>query len=289
MQVTYLVLVHQQPRQLAALLDLLVADGDRALVHVDARAGDEEFRVATAHLADRVRFTRDRHRVTWGGFGAVAATTSALRQAVAEVPGDYYALVSGADLPIKPVAALHAELASGAVYMSCNPMPSPETGKPMSRLERWNLTSARPHSRLVYRLNRHVVHRLPRRDVRRALGGARPHAGSQWWLVPHACAEELLAFIDRSPRFVRFFHHAQVPDEMFFQTVLMALPHAYDVRGNLTHTRWTGDLAGRTSPATLHVEDLGELARSPRYFARKFDHAADPAVYEAVRTQLLAR
>jgi len=286
-QVTYLVLVHQQPKQLATLLDLLLVRDDRAVVHVDRRVDESAFRLAVAHLRDRVTFATTRHRVTWGGFGAVAASASALRQAVRQVPGDYYALISGAHLPIKPISELHTELASGAVYLSCTAMPSPETGKPLSRLERWNIATATPHSRLGYRLNHHVLHRLPKRNVRRGLGGARPFAGSQWWLLPHACAEQVLSFIDGSPRFVRFFHHTQVPDEMFFQTVVMALPHRYDVRDDLTHTSWSGPLATRTSPATLHVDDLAALASSPRFFARKFDHAAEPEVYEVVRKALL--
>ncbi|WP_432547368.1 beta-1,6-N-acetylglucosaminyltransferase [Kineococcus sp. SYSU DK004] len=286
MQVTFLVLAHRQPEQLAALADLLVHHGDRVVVHVDAKVDAVPFHAATRALGPAVRFTSRRHEVRWGGFGVVAATTTALSEAVSDAPGDYYALLSGADLPIKPLPALHAELASGAVYMNSWPMPAEERGKPMSRLERWHYAPRDRDSRAASRLNRHVLARLPRRDVARGLGGARPYGGSQWWLLPHGCAEDVLGFVDRSPRFVRFFRHATVPDEMFFQTVLHALPGEREVRPHLTHTDWSRS-PGRLSPAVLTVDDLPALAASPKFFARKFDPDVDVEVCERVRRELV--
>ncbi|WP_432520358.1 beta-1,6-N-acetylglucosaminyltransferase [Kineococcus sp. SYSU DK006] len=285
MRVTYLVLAHHKPQQLASLLHLLLAEGDRAVVHVDAAADEAPFRRAAADLGPSVAFTGTRHRVRWGGFGMVAATLSALRQAVRSLPADHYVLLSGADLPIKPIAALHRELAAGQVRMNCWPMPDERRGKPMSRLERWYVAPRHRDSRVAARLNR-LLERLPRRDVAAALGPARPHAGSQWWTMPHGCAEQVLDFVDRSPRFVRFFHHVRVPDEMFFQTVVKALPTDWDVRPNLTFTRWSSP--GRLSPDTLTSADVAALSRTEAFFARKFDLDADPRVLEEVRTRLLA-
>lgn len=283
MQVTFLVLAHHAPQQLASLLRLLLVEGDRAVVHVDAGSDEAPFRRAVADLGPAVTLTRERHQVRWGGFGVVAATLTALGQAVREAPGDHYVLLSGADLPIKPIAALHEELAGGQVRMNCWPMPDERRGKPMSRLERWHHAPADRHSRLASRVNR-LLHRLPPRSLA-PLGGARPHAGSQWWSMPHGCAEEVLDFVERSPRFVRFFHHVQVPDEMFFQTVLKALPTDWELRPNLTYTRWTSP--DRLSPDTLGAADVPGLVGVQGFFARKFDLAADPDVLEQVRSHLL--
>lgn len=287
MQVTYLILVHDRPSQLAALLDLLLVLRDRAVVHVDAKADELEFRRATRHHGDRVCFTERRHAVNWGGFGVVAATVTALELAADRMPGDYYVLLSGADLPIKPAVRLHEELASGAVYMTRWRMPADHLGKPMSRLDRFHLTPRSRGSHLTDRLDRHLLARLPKRDVHRGLAGLVPYAGSQWWAVPHGCAIEVLKFIHRSPRFVRFFRFVQVPDEIFFQTIVLGLPTAWDVRGNLTYADWSRPVGDGASPAVLGTGDLPALARTDKFFARKFDVEGDPAVYARIRSELL--
>ncbi|WP_432508824.1 beta-1,6-N-acetylglucosaminyltransferase [Kineococcus auxinigenes] len=287
MQVTYLVLAHHRPQQLAALLDLLLVVDDRVLVHVDAKADEQPFRRAVAHHGSRVAFTSRRHDVRWGGFGAVAAALTALRDATRTRPTDYYALISGADLPIKPSAALHAELASGAVYMNCWELPCEERGKTLDRLERFHVAARDRDSRVARRVNERLLPLLPKRDVERGLGGARPYAGSQWWLVPHDCAVQVLDFADRSPRFVRFFRFSAVPDESFFQTVVKALPQPWEVRPNLTYTDWSRGDGGGVSPATLTTADLPTLAAAPQFFARKFDLGRDAEVFARIRDELL--
>ncbi|GAB3598724.1 hypothetical protein GCM10027586_00910 [Kineococcus gypseus] len=287
MQVTYLVLAHHRPQQLAALLDLLLTDGGAAVVHVDAPVDEAPFRRAVAHHGAGATFTTRRHDVRWGGFGAVAAALTGLREATRTRPADYYALLSGVDLPIKPATALHAELASGAVYMNCWPMPSQEHGKSLERLERYHLAAKDRDSRVARLVNGRLLPLLPTRDVARGLEGAQPYAGSQWWLLPHDCAVQVLGFADRSPRVVRFFRRSAVPDEMFFQTVVKALPHPWEVRPNLTYTDWSRPEGGGVSPATLTSADLPTLARVPQFFARKFDLTVDPQVHRRVREVLL--
>ncbi len=105
--------------------------------------------------------------------------------------------------------------------------------------------------------------------------------------MPHECARDVVEFVDSSPRFVKFFRHVQVPDEMFFQTVVHALPRSYEVRPNLTYTRWTS--SDRLSPDVLSRTDLPAAASSGAFFARKFDLRRDPDVLDGVRELLAGR
>ncbi|MEW1958814.1 beta-1,6-N-acetylglucosaminyltransferase [Kineococcus sp. NPDC059986] len=285
MQLTYLVLAHQNPQQLSSLLDLLLDGEARAVVHVDAKVDAEPFLDVVRAHAPAARATTRRHPVRWGGFGVVAATLTALREAVQEAPADHYVLLSGSDLPVRPASELRAELASGHVRMNSWLMPDEARGKPMSRLEQWHYAPRNRHSRVAHRVNR-LLGRLPARKLT-ALEGAVPHAGSQWWTMPHPCAKDVLDFVDTHPRLVRFFRHVQVPDEMFFQTVVDALPHRYELRPNLTFTRWTS--ADRLSPDTLSAADLPAATAAGAFFARKFDVTRDPAVLDHVRPLLVPR
>lgn len=280
--VTYLVLAHDAPSQLTELLRLVTGPDARALVHVDRTSALDPFRRALSTVDTDVRLAAQRHDVRWGGFGAVAATVGLLREAVHSAPADHYVLLSGRDLPIRPVEELHEVLAGAEVHMESFPMPDEARAKPMSRLERWHVAPRRRESPLVWRLNQ-ALRYLPARDVAKGLGGAAPHAGSQWWSLSHGCATEVLGFVDSSPRFVRFFRHVAVPDEIFFQTVVAALPGERTLRPSLTYTRWSGGV----SPDTLHTKDLEALRATGASFARKFDLEHDDDVLPALRTRLL--
>lgn len=282
MTVRFLVLAHDAPSQLTELLRLVTGPNAGALVHVDRTSALDPFQRSLSALGTDVRLAARRHDVRWGGFGAVAATLDLLREAVHSAPADHYVLLSGRDLPIRPVEELHEVLAGAEVHMDSFPMPDEARAKPMSRLEQWHVAPRRRHSPLGWRVNQALRH-LPARDVAKGLGGAAPYAGSQWWSLSHGCATAVLEFVDSAPRFVRFFRHVAVPDEIFFQTVVAALPGQRTLRPSLTYARWSGGV----SPDTLHSGDLEALRATGAFFARKFDLANDDDVLPAVRTRLL--
>lgn len=276
---TYLVLVHAEPAQFARLLErLLSGTADRVVVHVDSTADQAQFEARSRAFGDRVRYLDRRQNIRWGDFAVCRATLDAMRLAV-EHPADYVVLLSGADYPIQPIARLRDELTSGAVYLESAPMP--ESNKPMTRLSRYSVAAKRRTSRTA-RIANKVLLRFPPRSVARGLGGRRPYGGSQWWALPRDVTESILRFTESEHRFVRFFRWSRNPDEMFFQTIVMALHPEREIRHPLTYADWSRNpVAG--SPATLTSADLPALraaAGESFYFARKFDWALDRAVYD---------
>ena len=290
MQITYVVLAHHKPAQFRRLVTRLTRDGDRVVAHVDQKADQATFHAPLQALGDHVSFTAERFDVRWGGFESVDAELAALRHAVRVAPGDYYILLSGVDYPIRQRAELVTELASGAVYMESWLMPDEKHNKPMSRLDRFYFP-ARNRGSLAFRaLNKAALVAPPQRSVSRGLGGRQPYGGSQWWAMPHDCAERVLAFVESEPRFVAFFRRSRNPDEMFFQTVVQNLPgYRWPIRPPLTFANWAPERleAARTAPATLTVDDIPELRRRHAFFARKFDLDRDPRVLDMIDEQLL--
>jgi hypothetical protein len=80
---------------------------------------------------------------------------------------------------------------------------------------------------------------------------------------------------------VRFFEHAYVPDEMFFQTLLLNSPLASTiVNDDLRLIKWPG-------PAILTAADWNDILRSPDLFARKFDENVDASILDSIDRDLL--
>jgi len=78
------------------------------------------------------------------------------------------------------------------------------------------------------------------------------------------------------PDYVRFFDHAMVPDECFFQTLLMNSPLAPTIaKGALTYIHWRPPW-----PGILTMADLPRILASDCLLARKFDPAVDREVLD---------
>jgi hypothetical protein len=72
-----------------------------------------------------------------------------------------------------------------------------------------------------------------------------------------------------------------VPDEIFFQTILMNSPHAENIiNDDLRYLDWKDRNSG--SPAVLSKTDLSNLLVSQKLFARKFDVKVEPKILDLI-------
>lgn len=260
----------------------------------------------------------------WGGWSYVQAIRALMRCALREGPFDYFQLLSGSCLPIKPVATFEEHL---------------RRSRSDADIDLIDLTSDREaalsHGFRVFAPARSLRHRLmrrvrdgylgprPRIAQRASLGIASPHGDAQdaeggmiGNVVARTCAALVRASVDaplaahplwrrwrphiastwfgcradvcrslveRDPqdeleRYVRRLH---LCDEIYFATVIGSSGlrvgpsnhHVSPFRG--------------PHPRPLEAADLPALARSPRFFARKF--VPDPtATLRATVVQRLA-
>ncbi len=111
-RIAFAILAHERPGDLVELANALTARGDLVAIHFDKQAGDGPFGQLTEALRDNpnVLFCA-RHRCAWGEFSLVAATLEMLRTLDASGQDfDYVYLLSGADLPIRPLSELRSFL-----------------------------------------------------------------------------------------------------------------------------------------------------------------------------------
>lgn len=302
-QVAYLILVHNHPHQVARLVDRLSHPWSRIYIHVDAKADIRPF--VEVLREKHVTILRDRVNVFWGGYSVVEATLALMRAAVRDGFG-YAVLLSGSDYPIKPAAQILDFLATTTFEhinywrmedrkswwyrVQCyfyldSYLSNPRTGPAPTRL-----LSSGYHALVRNRIASRI---LPKRAFPEHVV---PYAGSQWWMLSHACVAYILECLDCDPELSAFYRFTYVPDEMIFQTIVLNSPFAERVvhrdryaqwrqANDARHVRGEPPMLPESSfhgkfmywsptkgrPATLDEEDFSTLRTSDALFARKFD------------------
>jgi hypothetical protein len=268
-KIAYVIAAHKNPEQVVRLVRRLASDRATFVLHVDRRASsdfDRRMRTGTRDVAD-VHFV-ERHRCYWAGFGVVAATLEAFDYLLEGNVGFTHAvLLSGQDYPLRPAGEIERFFASaeGQTFMKCAPLPVPFwTNGGLSRIEYWYLVS-----------RRRVRVRLPWR--RTIPGGLAPHGGETWGSFASPMATYIREFVQRNPRYLRFFRHVLHANELFFQTIMMNSPLAPTVvQDDLRYIDWSVD----PGPAVLRTPDFERMVDSGKLFARKFDLAVDGKILD---------
>jgi len=268
-RIAYIVSAYKLPRQLERLLRRLAAPGTSFAVHVDRKTSRSVYDEMVARTSDLDVSFLPRHVSHWGGFGHVLATLKGIDFFVESGPSfDYAVLLTGQDYPLRSPSAIATFLgdAGGRSFMNNWPLPFGPWGKRggLERIEDWHLiTYRRLHLALPLR------RRLPL--------GLDPYGGGAYWCLARDVVEYVHGFVHANESYAKFFEHVFVPDELFFQTIVMNSPLRDSIENeNLRYLDWSREPA----PAVLGVDDFPALAASDKLFARKFDEGIDSAILD---------
>lgn len=267
--VAYIVSAYKLPRQLDRLVRRLEGPGVTFTVHVDRKTPRRVYEEMVSRTRDLDVVFVPRHVSHWGGFGHVRTSLKGIDRLVKErVPFDYAVLLTGQDYPLRSAAGIAAFLrhARQRSFMKHYPLPYPPWGARggLDRIEDWHLITFR-RLHLALPLQR----RLPL--------GLNPYGGGAYWCLTREAVEYVHGFIREHPEYVRFFEHVLVPDELFFQTIILNSDLRYSVEND--HLRYL-DWSREPAPATLEVRDLPKLLASGKLFARKFDETVDAEIID---------
>jgi hypothetical protein len=282
MRLAYVISAYKYFDQLVRLVHRLHDHEVGVFIHVDKRSGTIDALIdATRDLPD-VHFLK-RHPCPWGGFGHVAASLKGI-ESIAAQPAryDYVILLTGQDYPIKTKRQIREamEKAAGRSFMNYYSLPRAGwEGGGLGRIERWHVRA----------MNRHLVFPARRWSFprRRFPVGFHPFGGSSYWCLAWDCVQYVHDFVHTNPGFVKFFRYVDVPDELFFQTVLLNSPlRERIVDDDLRYVEWRDIASG--SPAVLSSSDFWAIQASPKLFARKFDATVDAKILDLIDERLLA-
>jgi hypothetical protein len=277
-RLAYIISAYKLPDQLTRLVRRLDTETASFFVHVDRKTDDATYRRMAEPLSglDNVHLL-ERHRCHYGGFGHVEATVKGIRELFRRgIPFDHVLLLTGQDYPIasnRRIGAFFREH-EGLSFMTHFPLPSDEwQGGGMDRIESWHV-----------RFGSHY-YRIPGgsgRLGRRFPAGLRPFGGSAYWCLSRECTEVVHEFLEDTPSYVRFFRFVNVPDEIFFQTILLNSPLRDAVlNDDLRHLEWRRpEVAG--GPAVLGRPDFERIMGSGKLFARKFDTSQDAEILDLI-------
>ena len=274
MRIAYVISAYKLPAQLGRLIRRLSAPGNVFYVHVDRNTPARIYDEMVAHARGLDVTFLGRHGSTWGGFGHVRASLKGIEELIrAGIANDYVVLLTGQDYPLRLPGRIAAalEAAEGRSFMSWWSLPHRSWGTRggLDRIEDWHFVTRRRHLSLPLR------RRLP--------GGLRPYGGAAYWCLSRPVVEHVDRFVRANPAFVRFFEHVFVPDELFFQTIVMNS----DLRGTVENTsRRYVDWSREPAPAVLVCSDLEAMLASDRLFARKFDETLDAEVLDRLDEHL---
>ncbi len=274
-RIAYIVSAYKLPAQFERLLRRLDGPGVTFAVHVDGKTRRSVYDEMVARTRDLEIGFLPRHRSHWGGFGHVRATLKGIDHLMGKgIPFDYAVLLTGQDYPLRSPAAIAGALgaAQGRSFMNYWPLPYAPWGERggLDRIEDWHLiTYRRLHLALPLR------RRLPL--------GLEPFGGGAYWCLSRSLVDFVYGFVHANPGYVRFFEHVFVPDELFFQTIIMNSHLRNSVENdNLRYVDWSRDPA----PAVLACEDIDALRSSRKLFARKFDETVDAGVLALLDQQI---
>lgn len=245
-----------------------------------------------------VRFVHPHLKTGWGKWSLVQASLDGIRLLYDGADPGWFVLLSAADYPIRPAAAVLEDLRRTTADVLIDYREIPMLGDPLvpsgTRAEH-----AQHGSPDNVRLNRsrflHLIAKVPLIRFRPPFesttastgvrvgahtltfpvrppfspfrNGFRCFVGSQWFTARAAFARKLIAGGPAQRRLARHLRHRVVPDECFFQSLAC---NDAELRVDPDPRRFVQWGAGGAHPADLTIADLDTLRGSGDHFARKF-------------------
>ncbi len=289
----YLILAHKNFGQLRKLIELLDDPRNDIFVHVDAKAKDfnpAEWHDATRHST--LTILPDRIRVNWGGVSIMRSELALLKAATGAGRYDYYHLLSGMDMPIKPQKEVHRffDEHQGQEFLNLWTLKK-------STLSRFRYYSIFPEGegRFRTRIVNHIFKGLQMAVGFRINRGVDFHFGSQWFSI----TDDLARYVVKNEGWLeRVFRRTTTCDEIFLATLVCNSPFRNKLfvpqpvknqkEVNLANMRFIDWSRGESirHPWTFRADDMPLLESVPHLWARKFDENVDSEIIDKLFKRL---
>lgn len=280
----YLILAHKNQQQLELLLKLLDIEQNDIFIHIDSRAKDISFTDLKKAVNRTKVFFTDRTSVSWGSYSIVNSTLVLLKAAKKEGPYSYYHLLSGQDLPLKPIAEINKfydENDNKWNYLNMNTEDNEWSQTAVAaRLDyfsKWNKKMStggkfailtQPLRRIIYIIKRRLTKYI---------------AGAAWFDIN----DELASLILKKEKWIyRRFKNFLLPDEAFLQTIVYKYGLEKTCKPYMRYIDWDNSGDGK-SPYVFREHDFQRLVSSGCNFARKFDMDVDDVIVKKMYQYIL--
>lgn len=267
MNLTYIILAHNDPKHLGRLVNALYADHVMFVIHIDSRTDVSTFSECFTMLDMRsINFVEERCPSGWGSFYIIEATLNCLKFVYEKLPStDRIILMSGSDYPIKNNKYIHAYLKANPmkIYLDFNKVPYTIWWK--GGKERF------PGFEKINEI-------------------MKIYAGSQWFSLPNYALKIIFDFLDLNPNFLDYFREVIIPDESFFQTLFLncgeKIVEENLINRNLHLIKWDFPYG---HPRFFSEKHFNLIKKTDFLFARKFNTETPSKVLDKIDLELLSR
>ena len=264
-----LVTAYKNTEQLVRLIES-TNNKFRIFIHVDKKS--KSIDIDKIKSFDNVKVL-NKYNIEWGGVNHLLAILDLLELALMDSEISYIHIISGQDILVKTPSEFEEFFGeSNKIFMTCVPLnDAPDVVK--RRVENWvpfaNLDSRKFAVRCVNNFF-YLFQRLLYL-TRKTLGEFGDiYKGMVWCSFPRAVAEYVVECNNLHSRFMNALTHTIIPEEFFFQTIIMNSPYKNNVvPENLRYTDWHG--RNGSCPAYLDETDYEKIKKSGDFFARKID------------------
>jgi hypothetical protein len=272
-KIAHLILAHNNPIQLARLISSLQHPNADIYIHLDGKADLKQF--ADLSKTPQVYFIQNRTKVYWGSYSIVQATINSFAEILkANKSYNYINLLSGNDYPIKSTRQIHEffDHHPNRIFMEYVTQDSEWWQKIKTRVTRYHLTDF--HFPGCYWAQTFINKILPERQLPQNITFV---GRSQWMTITSASAQYVVDYFRDNPKIKSFFRLTWGSDEIAIQTILYNSPFKDKIENNnYRYIDWSEQNA---SPKTLTMADAPTLINSTCLFARKFDLAMQPQIF----------
>ncbi|RQO31009.1 glycosyl transferase [Taibaiella sp. KBW10] len=266
-KIAYFIMAHRLSKQFRRLFNAIYHPNNIYLVNIDKKA-DQITKEQIGSFLSKFSgiHVLENQTVVWGGYSMVQAELSGMRYLLKqETQWDYFINLSGQDYPLKSQKIIGEFLAEH---------------KGTSYLKYANQILTRPET--LNRIENHFSEIDGAMSVtthkRKYMDGVVPYIGGQWMMLTRDCCE-FLCGSEEVKKFKEYYKNTLIPDESFFQTVLMNSSFKGTlVNDDMRAIIWIPDGDIKLRPKTFTNEDLGFLKKGNNLFARKFDDNVDANV-----------
>lgn len=286
MEKAYIILAHKQPDQLYRLVERLNDGLSAFFIHIDKKASITEFN-ALQSFGDKVQLIK-REDCRWGEISIVIAIINGLK-AIKESNKkiERIILLSGQDYPIKSNDAINHYLKTSAysIFIKYWKIPNYDLWKNrggLFRLDKY-FFGLKPYQRFTAKaINFLAIYISPFR--RKLPYNLVPYGGWMWWTIDMYALNYILKFLEDHPKYLQYHKYTFVPDEIFFQTILLnskdkKLLEKID-NSDIRYIYWKE--FSNSHPEILTRNNIKEIMKSEGLFARKFDLDLDKEIFDII-------
>ena len=273
--IAYLILVHRYLGQFKRLFRAMYHPANYYLVHVDKRSGvglQTEIQDFLSSFANASLLKSQ--SILWGGYSMVDAELRGIEELLKiSSEWEFFINLSAQDFPLKSQTHiqdfLSRNIGNDFIKVANQRKVRPET---LNRIQNYFIE-----------FRNRVLHTSMKRPY---LRGVTPHIGNQWMILSRKFCE-FVCYSLEVKRFKRFYRRTFIPDEGFFQTVIMNTNYKGTIVNDDKRTiDWVPMGTIKLRPRDFTSKDAKFLLASQGLFARKFNETVDAGILSILESNL---